>query len=155
MHACKLHRVDCSRLIEFLPVCSLIENKQDCATLYCIRMVMDLDEYVRSSVKRREKMFFCALGVLSVQSSQKGKGLGFCSRNFLWHFLPLFVLPQYTSDPFFCVGFLSDDYSSSEASGWSCKLSFQDIDHGQTDPQMCSMYAAEIYEHLRMAEVCP
>jgi len=46
-----------------------------------------------------------------------------------------------------------DDYSSSEASGWSCKLSFQDIDHGQTDPQMCSMYAAEIYEHLRMAEI--
>ncbi|CAK9879927.1 unnamed protein product [Sphagnum jensenii] len=28
-----------------------------------------------------------------------------------------------------------------------------DIDHGQTDPQMCSMYAAEIYEHLRMAEI--
>ncbi len=105
--------------------------------------------------EKKGEMFFCALGVFSVQSFQKGKGLGFCSRNFLWHLLPLFVLPQYTSDPFFCVGFLSDDYSSSEASGWSCKLSFQDIDHGQTDPQMCSMYAAEIYEHLRMAEVCP
>jgi type III secretory pathway component EscV len=50
---------------------------------------------------------------------------------------------------------LPDDSSSSEASGWSNKLSFQDIDHGQSDPQMCSMYAAEIYEHLRRAEVCP
>ncbi|CAM6037834.1 unnamed protein product [Sphagnum compactum] len=28
-----------------------------------------------------------------------------------------------------------------------------DIDHGQSDPQMCSMYAAEIYEHLRRAEI--
>ncbi len=50
---------------------------------------------------------------------------------------------------------LPDDSSSSEASGWSNKLRFQDIDHGQSDPQMCSMYAAEIYEHLRRAEVCP
>jgi len=46
-----------------------------------------------------------------------------------------------------------DDSCSSEASGWSNKLSFQDIDHGQSDPQMCSMYAAEIYEHLRRAEI--
>ncbi|KAH9545560.1 hypothetical protein CY35_12G054000 [Sphagnum magellanicum] len=46
-----------------------------------------------------------------------------------------------------------DDSSSTESSGWSNKLSFQDIDHGQSDPQMCSMYAAEIYEHLRRAEI--
>lgn len=46
-------------------------NKQDCTTLYCICMVMDLDEYVTSSVKRREETFFCALGVFSVQSFQK------------------------------------------------------------------------------------
>jgi hypothetical protein len=48
---------------------------------------------------------------------------------------------------------LAEDPASSEASGWSNKLSFQDIDNDHSDPQMCSTYATDIYEHLRMAEV--
>lgn len=32
-------------------------------------------------------------------------------------------------------------------------LSFKDIDTDHSDPQMCSTYAADIYMHLRMAEV--
>lgn len=38
-----------------------------------------------------------------------------------------------------------------EGEGWSCK-SYTDIDDSK-DPQMCSTYAAEIYFHLRTAEV--
>lgn len=34
-------------------------------------------------------------------------------------------------------------------------MNFQDIDNDHSDPQMCSMYATEIYLHLRMAEVGP
>jgi hypothetical protein len=134
----------------------LVARKQ--TGLYYIVLHLYGDGFGRVCEELSEKKgqnVFLRLGSFFRSKFPEGKGLGFCSRNFLWHLLPLFVLPQYTSDPFFCVGFLSDDYSSSEASGWSCKLSFQDIDHGQTDPQMCSMYAAEIYEHLRMAEVCP
>ncbi|KAH9534307.1 hypothetical protein CY35_18G101000 [Sphagnum magellanicum] len=48
---------------------------------------------------------------------------------------------------------LAEDPVSSEASGWSNKLSFQDIDNDHSDPQMCSTYATDIYEHLRMAEI--
>lgn len=40
-----------------------------------------------------------------------------------------------------------------ETSSWSNGLAFQDIDTDHTDPQMCSTYAADIYMHLRMAEV--
>ncbi len=73
MHSCRLHRVDCSRLIGFLPVCSFIEYKQDCATLYCICMVMDLDEYVRSSVKRREKCSFAPWEYFPFKVSRRGR----------------------------------------------------------------------------------
>ena len=38
-----------------------------------------------------------------------------------------------------------------EGEGWSCK-SYTDIDDSK-DPQMCSTYAADIYFHLRTAEV--
>ena len=38
-----------------------------------------------------------------------------------------------------------------EGEGWSCK-NYTDIDDNK-DPQMCSTYAAEIYFHLRTAEV--
>lgn len=48
----------------------------------------------------------------------------------------------------------SDRPSSPEKTGWSNGgLSYQDIDNDHTDPQMCSMYATDIYVHLRMAEV--
>lgn len=40
-----------------------------------------------------------------------------------------------------------------ETSSWSNGLAFQDIDTDHADPQMCSTYAADIYMHLRMAEV--
>lgn len=40
-----------------------------------------------------------------------------------------------------------------ETSSWSNGLSFKDIDTDHSDPQMCSTYAADIYMHLRMAEV--
>lgn len=43
--------------------------------------------------------------------------------------------------------------SSSGKSSWSNGLTFEDIDTGHSDPQMCSAYAADIYMHLRMAEV--
>lgn len=54
----------------------------------------------------------------------------------------------------FQAGDLFSDRSSSEKSGWSDGgSSYQDIDNDHSDPQMCSMYATEIYVHLRMAEV--
>ena len=43
--------------------------------------------------------------------------------------------------------------SPSDKLGWSSNLNFQDIDNDHSDPQMCSMYATDIYVHLRMAEV--
>eukprot|EP00250_Pteridium_aquilinum_P006629 c16507_g1_i1 orf=749-2329(-) len=46
-------------------------------------------------------------------------------------------------------GGLFDDYVEEE--GWSSK-NYMDIDNHK-DPQMCSAYAAEIYHHLRMAEL--
>lgn len=30
-----------------------------------------------------------------------------------------------------------------------------DIDADFEDPQLCSLYAADIYDHMRVAEVCP
>jgi hypothetical protein len=30
-----------------------------------------------------------------------------------------------------------------------------DIDADFEDPQLCSLYAADIYDHFRVAEVCP
>lgn len=48
-------------------------------------------------------------------------------------------------------GGLFEDYVEDE--GWSSK-NYMDIDNHK-DPQMCSAYAAEIYHHLRMAEVIP
>lgn len=49
-------------------------------------------------------------------------------------------------------GDLFDDRDS-ETSSWSNGLAFKDIDTDHSDPQMCSTYAADIYMHLRMAEV--
>lgn len=46
-------------------------------------------------------------------------------------------------------GGLFEDYVEGE--GWSSK-NYMDIDNHK-DPQMCSAYAAEIYHHLRMAEL--
>lgn len=46
-------------------------------------------------------------------------------------------------------GGLFEDYVEEE--GWSSK-NYMDIDNHK-DPQMCSAYAAEIYHHLRMAEL--
>jgi len=43
--------------------------------------------------------------------------------------------------------------SPSDKLGWSSNLNFQDIDNDHSDPQMCSMYATDIYVHLRMAEI--
>lgn len=40
-----------------------------------------------------------------------------------------------------------------DTSSWSNGLEFKDIDTDHSDPQMCSTYAADIYMHLRMAEV--
>ena len=60
------------------------------------------------------------------------------------------------SNGFFCycrAGDLFSEHSSSETSGWSSGLSFQDIDNDHSDPQMCSTYASDIYVHLRMAEI--
>lgn len=43
---------------------------------------------------------------------------------------------------------------TSDTSGWSSgALSYEDIDNDHSDPQMCSMYATDIYVHLRMAEI--
>lgn len=51
-------------------------------------------------------------------------------------------------------GDLFSDRSPLEKSGWSNGgLSYQDIDNDHSDPQMCSMYATDIYVHLRMAEI--
>lgn len=50
-------------------------------------------------------------------------------------------------------GDLFSERCSSETSGWSSGLSFQDIDNDHSDPQMCSTYASDIYVHLRMAEI--
>lgn len=36
----------------------------------------------------------------------------------------------------------------------SCDPDFIDIDLDRTDPQLCSLYAADIYGNLRVAEVC-
>lgn len=48
---------------------------------------------------------------------------------------------------------LFDDKCPSEKSSWSNGLAFEDIDSDHSDPQMCSTYAADIYLHLRMAEI--
>lgn len=53
----------------------------------------------------------------------------------------------------FRAGDLFSERCSSETSGWSSGLSFQDIDNDHSDPQMCSTYASDIYVHLRMAEI--
>ncbi|KAG0585371.1 hypothetical protein KC19_2G006600 [Ceratodon purpureus] len=50
-------------------------------------------------------------------------------------------------------GDLFSDKCSEETSSWSNGVAFQDIDTDHSDPQMCSTYAADIYMHLRMAEI--
>ncbi|XP_024396701.1 cyclin-A1-4 isoform X1 [Physcomitrium patens] len=51
-------------------------------------------------------------------------------------------------------GDLFSDKSCSETSEWSSgELCYEDIDNDHCDPQMCSSYATDIYEHLRMAEM--
>jgi hypothetical protein len=50
-------------------------------------------------------------------------------------------------------GELFSDRCQEESSSWSDGLAFRDIDTDHSDPQMCSTYAADIYMHLRMAEV--
>lgn len=46
-----------------------------------------------------------------------------------------------------------DLFKNCETASWSNGLAFHDIDNDHSDPQMCSTYAADIYMHLRMAEV--
>lgn len=54
----------------------------------------------------------------------------------------------------FQAGDLFCNRGTSDTSGWSSgALSYEDIDNDHSDPQMCSMYATDIYVHLRMAEV--
>ncbi|KAI5084320.1 hypothetical protein GOP47_0000489 [Adiantum capillus-veneris] len=48
-------------------------------------------------------------------------------------------------------GLFEDCKDDNEEGGWSSK-NYMDIDNHK-DPQMCSAYAAEIYHHLRMAEL--
>ena len=48
-------------------------------------------------------------------------------------------------------GLFSDANVNGEGEGWSSKT-YMDIDNHK-DPQMCSAYAADIYRHLRVAEV--
>eukprot|EP01018_Ginkgo_biloba_P008678 Gb_07594 [translate_table: standard] len=40
-----------------------------------------------------------------------------------------------------------------EGVGWSTSVEFIDIDSNHKDPQMCSIYASEIYDHMRIAEL--
>jgi hypothetical protein len=41
---------------------------------------------------------------------------------------------------------LPNDSNSSQALGWSSKLNYEDIDHGQLNPQMCNLCVMEIYD---------
>ena len=36
----------------------------------------------------------------------------------------------------------------------SCDPDYVNIDADDTDPQLCNLYAADIYSNLRVAEVC-
>ena len=42
---------------------------------------------------------------------------------------------------------------ASERQGWSASNMYHQIDANSNDPQMCSVYATDIYNHLRQAEV--
>eukprot|EP00270_Netrium_digitus_P007712 TRINITY_DN2265_c0_g1_i2.p1 TRINITY_DN2265_c0_g1~~TRINITY_DN2265_c0_g1_i2.p1 ORF type:complete len:470 (-),score=69.38 TRINITY_DN2265_c0_g1_i2:801-2210(-) len=44
-------------------------------------------------------------------------------------------------------------FSEDVESRWPCALGYVDIDNNFVDPQMCSIYAAEIYNNLRIAEL--
>ena len=44
---------------------------------------------------------------------------------------------------------------ASERQGWSASNMYHQIDANSNDPQMCSVYATDIYNHLRQAEVDP
>lgn len=52
------------------------------------------------------------------------------------------------------AGDLFGDKNCLQQSEWSRgALRYTDIDNDHFEPQMCTTYAADIYEHLRVAEV--
>ena len=60
-----------------------------------------------------------------------------------------------SSEPLHLQAEQSRSTPASERQGWSASNMYHQIDANSNDPQMCSVYATDIYNHLRQAEVDP